>query len=288
MTILSRRDLMRATGLAAVGSTILAAAAPARRPMRVSVQLYSVRGDCAKDFDAALAAVAKMGFEGVEFAGFHGYADRAAALAARLRDLGLAVAGAHLPTAQLRGDALGRTIEFHHALACPFLIVGGDDDITHPERSRVLADTFNEAAVKLKPHGMACGYHNHTQEFGKTPDGGTWWDLFAERTSPDVVLQQDVGWTTEAGLDPVALIRRHPGRTRITHFKACATAPDRTAIIGQDSVDWPAVITACREVGGTEWMTVEQETYPDGRSPMECTALSLAGLRRILAELPQA
>ena len=286
---LSRRDVLRAAALAAVVGTRPAAAADtaARKPMRVSVQLYSVRGDCAKDFDAALAAVATMGFEGVEFAGYHGYKDRAADLAKRLGDLGLAVAGTHIPTASLRGDALDRTIEFHRAIGCPFLIVPGDGDFTHPEKSKALAETFNAAAAKLAPAGMACGYHNHTKEFGKDGDK-TWWDLFAERTAKDVVLQLDVGWAVEAGLNPVDLIHRHAGRTRITHFKPTAKGPGRKAIIGEDSVDWKAVVAACRDAGGTEWMTVEQESYPDGRSPMDCTAASLAGLKKILGEMKPA
>ena len=288
--LLSRRNALRAAGLAAVAAPrlVAATAAPARKPMRVSVQMYSVRDDCAKDFDAALAAVAKMGFDGVEFAGYHGYRDRPAELQARLADLNLVVAGTHIPTAKLRGDELQRTIEFHQALGCPFLIVGGDGDFTHPEKSKALADTFNAAAERLGPAGMACGYHNHTKEFGKRDDGKTWWELFAERTSPEVILQQDVGWTVTAGLDPVQFIKKYPGRTRTTHFKPAAITPDRRPILGQDSVDWTAVITACRDVGGTEWMTVEQETYEKGRSPMECTALSLAGLRKILADLKPA
>ena len=43
-----------------------------------------------------------------------------------------------------------------------------------------------------------------------------------------------------------------------------------------------AADAACREVGGTEWLTLEQEVYPDGKSPMECTALSLAALTKSL------
>jgi sugar phosphate isomerase/epimerase len=287
---LSRRDLLRAAALAGVAGPRLARAAdaPARKPMRIAVQMYSVRGDCEKDFDAALAAVAKLGFEGVEFAGYHGYQDRPAALKARLADLNLAVAGTHVRTPKLRGDELRRTIEFHQELGCSFLIVPGDGDFTHAEKSTVLADTFNAAAEQLKPLGMACGYHNHTKELQKGDDGKTWWDLFAERTGPDVILQQDVGWTVTAGLDPVEFIKKYPGRTRTTHFKPAALTPDRRPILGQDTVDWPAVITACRDVGGTEWMTIEQETYEKGRSPMECTALSLAGLKKILADLKPA
>jgi sugar phosphate isomerase/epimerase len=130
---------------------------------------------------------------------------------------------------------------------------------------------------------MACGYHNHTSEFKKDGDK-TFWDLFAERTTKDVLLQQDCGWTVAAGLDPVQLMKRYPGRTKTTHFKPTVVGNDssKKAYLGQDSVDWVAVLAGCRQYGATEWITVEQETYPDGKSPMECSAISLAGLRKIL------
>ena len=130
---------------------------------------------------------------------------------------------------------------------------------------------------------MYTGYHNHTHEFKK--DGGkTFWELFAERTSKDVVLQQDVGWTTAAGVDPVAMVRKYPGRSKIIHCKPTVVGGQGKAYIGQDSVKWKPIIAACAEVGGTEWLTVEQEQYPDGKSPMECTRISLAGLKKILAQ----
>jgi sugar phosphate isomerase/epimerase len=241
-----------------------------------------VRDDCAKDFDAALAQLAKMGFTGVEFAGYHNYSGKAKALRQKLDDLNLVPAGTHIGTGSFRGDELKRTIEFHHVLGCKFLIVPGDKDFTDPEKSKALAETFNQTAVALKPMGMFCGYHNHKHEFDK--DGGkTYWDLFAERTSQDVVLQQDCGWTADAGLNPAELVRRYPGRTKITHFKPTVVnnQPGKQPILGQDSVDWVAVLAACREAGGTEWITVEQEIYPDGKSPMACTELSLAGLKKI-------
>ena len=60
---------------------------------------------------------------------------------------------------------------------------------------------------------------------------------------------------------------------------------EKKAILGQDSVDWGAVYNACRSVGGTEWIVIEQEQYPDGKPAMECTEQSLAGLNKILAGL---
>lgn len=248
----------------------------------ISVQLYSVRNDCAKDFDAALAEVAKMGFKGVEFAGYHKYGGKAAELRRKLDELGLKAAGTHIGTGSFRGDELKKTIEFHQTLGCKFLIVPGDGDFTNPEKSKALAETFNKTAEALKPLGMYCGYHNHTHEFTKVDDT-TYWHLFADRTVKDVVLQQDCGWSAAAGYDPVQLIKKYPGRTKITHFKPTVVNNDanKKPILGQDSVDWPAVLAACRQFGGTEWVTVEQEAYPDGKSPMECTQLSLEGLKKI-------
>jgi hypothetical protein len=42
------------------------------------------------------------------------------------------------------------------------------------------------------------------------------------------------------------------------------------------------VYAACTAVGGTEWVVVEQELYPDGKSAMQCTQESLAGLKGLI------
>jgi sugar phosphate isomerase/epimerase len=260
----------------------------AGKKLPVALQLYSVRDFCQKDFDATLAEVAKLGFDGVEFAGYYKYdskngPDKASELKKKLDDLNLKVAATHIGTGTFRGDALKRTIEYHQAIGCKFLVVPGDGDFTHPEKSKALAETFNQTAAVLKPLGMACGYHNHTSEFKKDGDK-TFWDLFAERTTKDVILQQDCGWTAAAGLDPVEMMKRYPGRMRSTHFKPTIVGNDqsRKAILGLDSVDWAKVLQGCIEFGGTEWVTLEQETYPDGKTSMECSALSFAALKKLM------
>lgn len=42
-----------------------------------------------------------------------------------------------------------------------------------------------------------------------------------------------------------------------------------------EMIDWTSFITACEEVGGTEWFSVEQEDYPDGLTPMQYVERSL-------------
>jgi len=282
----TRRSVLRTVGLGTMGLAMRAHGShAARAPIPIALQLYSVREDCRQDFDAALAAVAAMGVAGVEFAGYYHYEKRPAELRRRLDDLNLSAAGTHLRTSALADEAIAATIDFHQAIGCRFLIVPSDGAFTDPEKSRALAETFNRAAARLKPLGMACGFHNHKGEFA-TDGGKTYWNLFAERTTLDVILQLDCGWATMAGLDPGDLVRTHPGRTRSTHFKPVVLpehAQTRKALLGEDSVDWAPVYQACVAVGGTEWIVLEQEEYPDGRSPMDCTRQSLAGLRTIVA-----
>ena len=283
---MTRRTVL---GLAAGGAAMIAAgpafgslSLPPKTDQNIALQLYSVRSHCKKDFDATLEAVAKMGYEAVEFAGYYKYASDPEGLRKRLDDLGLKVAGTHTRTNTLVGDSLKKTIDFHRKIGCKLLIVPADKAVCHPEDSKAFAETLVQAAEALKPEGMACGFHNHAREFGKH-EGKTWWDLLAERTNDDVVLQLDVGWSTHAGVDSAALIRKYPGRTVTAHFKPhLGKDADGQPVIGQDSVKWKEIITACREVGGTEWFTVEQEKYIKGKTPLECSELSLKGLKEIL------
>ncbi len=285
---LSRRQFVSSSALAATFLGMapdLLAQSIRRGKQHIGVQLYSVRDDCGKNFDNALEQIAKMGFEGVEFAGYYNYAGKAKELRQKLDSVNLKGISTHIGTGNLRGDALKKTIEFHQIVGCKYLIVPGDGDFTSHDKSAALADTFSQVAETLKPLGMACGYHNHTHEFQKDGDK-TYYDLFAERTTKDVVLEQDCGWSAYAGVNPVDLMTRYPGRFKEVHFKPAVIPadeknPTKKAIFGQDSVDWVSVLAGCRKVGGTEWVLIEQEVFPDGKPPMECTSQSLAGLKKI-------
>jgi sugar phosphate isomerase/epimerase len=286
--VISRRDMLKMTAAGAVLAGLRPAGAWAKDAATspgIALQLYSVRGDCAKDFDKALAEVAGMKFDAVEFAGYHKYSGDAKGLRKVLDDLGLKVAATHIGTGSFNDDALAGTIDFHKTIGCKYLVVPGDKRFTDPEGSKELAEIFNRSAEALKRVGMYCGYHNHTHEFEKAGDT-TYWELFAQRTSQDVVLQQDVGWSTAAGQDPAALIRKYPGRSQVIHCKPALVSGDRgRPIIGEDSVKWAEILTAAKEVGATEWFTLEQEAYLPDTSPMECVRLSLSGLKKIVAGL---
>jgi sugar phosphate isomerase/epimerase len=108
--------------------------------------------------------------------------------------------------------------------------------------------------------------------------------VIAKNTPKNAIMQQDVGWTTFAGKDPVAYVKQYPGRTTTTHFKAkFREGASGTPIIGQDKTDWVALTRAVRQVGGTDWIIIEQEEYPNGMGQLETVAASLKGLRQVFA-----
>ena len=92
-----------------------------RRKMQIGLQLYSVRKDCAKDLAGTIAAVAKMGYMGVEFAGYH---DKSAKeIRKMLDDNGIVCCGTHTGLDTLLGDNLKKTIEFNKTIGNRFLVV---------------------------------------------------------------------------------------------------------------------------------------------------------------------
>ena len=243
----------------------------------IALQLYSLREDCPGDFPGVLKSVAEMGYDGVEFAGYHGF--EATELKKILDDLGLKVAGTHTGIDTLLGDEFEKTVEFNKILENKFLIVPGLPE----ERTSSIAawldtaEVMNDIAAKLKEHGMATGYHNHWVEFTEM-DGKLPWDEFFAATSEDVVMQLDTGNAMHGGAEPLHYLEKFPGRARTVHLKEFKTGAD-AVLIGDGEVDWAKCFKLCETVGGTEWYIVEQESYPEPNTPMESVKKCIDALK---------
>jgi sugar phosphate isomerase/epimerase len=278
------RKIARPTLMAAFISCSTAADVVPTSP-QLSVQLWSVREDVARDFNGTLKNLAAMGFKGVEFAGDFGpYATDPQGLRALLSGLGLQASGAHVPMEQLSPANLDATAAFYQALGTRYLIVPMDMRAFKVESAKAVAAELEVVQQKLTTLGMQVGYHNHKPEMLGEP-GHTPWDVIATNTSPSVILQQDVAWTAAAGKNPVDIINAYPGRTVTTHYKAAVPGGGdaQQAIIGDDTLDWKALLQANMTVGGTLWIVVEQEVYPDGMTPLQSVEASLNGLQAIMA-----
>lgn len=223
----------------------------------IALELYSVRDDCAKDLGGSLAKVAKMGYAGVEFAGWHNHA--AGDIRKMLDDTGLKMAGSHTPWGDVQDEKLDATIEFNKILGNRFLIVPGlpRELIKTADDWKKMADFFNRVAGKLKPHGMLTGYHNHTIEF-KPLDGKIPWDVFFSNTKKEVVMQVDTGNCMHGDGDPMEYLERYPGRAITIHLKEFSKT-NQKALLGEGDVPWTRVFDYAENRGATEWYIVEYE-----------------------------
>jgi sugar phosphate isomerase/epimerase len=272
----TRREFLGAIGAAGVtlglGVAPLAQAADSKK-IPVGLQLYSVREQCQKDLPGTLAAVKKIGYPAVEFAGYY---DRSAKdLRKLLDDNGLIACGTHTPYESVQGDKLKETVEFNRTIGNKFLIVPWMNEAKSKQEWLDRAKLFNEIADKVKPDGMWVGYHAHQHDFNQI-EGVTAWDVFFGNTKPEVIMQLDTSNCCEGGADPVAVLKKYPGRARSIHIKAFGGGPD--AVIGEDKVDWKAVFAFCESKGKTQVYVLEHES---GKDPLDAVKRSYEALKKM-------
>lgn len=243
----------------------------------IGLQLYSIRENTASDPAGSLVNVAEMGYAAVEFAGFFDWS--APDVRRALDDLRLKCCGAHIGIQTMLPDVFEATVEFQRIIGNQFLIVPGlpAEYTGSPANYRKTAALFNELAKKLEPHGMYVGYHCHEGDF-RPVEGEIPWEILADNTEDRVVLQMDTGNCLAGGGDPVAYLRKYPGRARTVHLKA-DYAHQENSLIGEDDQDYAGIFAACAEVAGPEWYIVEQESYPV--PPLESVQVCLNNLRQM-------
>ncbi len=267
----SRRNFLQSTfvtgALSALGASslpnLLAAEDYGAKRIPIGLQLYTIGGDLRKDAAGSLARVAKMGYKGVEFAGYP--SQDAKEVRKMLDDNGLKCCGSHVGINTLEGDNFARSVEFaktigNTRLIAPSLFRKFSDD---PEKDKKMiedmADTISEIADKLKPEGLRTGFHCHPGEFRKIGNS-TVWDIFFSRAKKEVIMQCDLGHMGSAGVDPVVYMTRYPGRASTVHVKPSAKKK-HGGLVGDadDNLNWPEIFKACEGVGGTEWYIVEYD-----------------------------
>ncbi len=241
----------------------------------IGLQLYSVREDAANNLSSVLYQVGKMGYAGVEFAGYYGHS--APDVRKMLDDNGLVCCGGHIGIDLMLGDALASTIEYQQILGNRFLIVPGLSPERNGSKQAWLhtASLMNDIAEKLEPHGMRTGYHNHHTEF-LDMDGELPWDIFFGNTSPKVIMQFDTGNAMHGKAEAGPYLSKYPGRAATVHLKEYSSTDDK-ALIGEGEVKWPEIFELCETVGNTEWYVVEQESY--AYPPLNCAAQCLINLQ---------
>jgi sugar phosphate isomerase/epimerase len=227
------------------------------------LELYSVRDELTKDLHGTVRAVAKMGYEAVEF--YSPYYSWTAGTAKEVRklldDLGVRCPSTHNSAQALTAEGLAKAIELNQILGSRQIVMASAGPVSGADGWKGVADRLSAAAEKLKPLGMAAGFHNHRIEW-EPVDGVRPMDVLASNTPADVVLQLDVGTCVQAGADPVEWIRKHPGRIRSIHCKDWAPGRGFAVLVGEGAAPWEKIIEAAESGGGVECYLIEQEEGP--------------------------
>ena len=235
----------------------------------IGVQLYSVRVAAERDLAGTLAAIAKMGYEGVEFAGYYGKDPKD--IRKMLDDTGLKCCGTHTGFGEFRDDRFERTAELHKTLGTKFMIVPGGLPNNDLARHKEWVDGFNQIAEKAKPLDLYIGYHAHGYD-ANLLEGVSAWERFFDATAQDVIMQMDIGNYKDGGGDPYAMIEKYKGRSKTVHLKEGGQG---SPILGSGTVDWKRVFELSETVGGVEWYVVEDERGPDSLERIEKCLVAL-------------
>lgn len=260
MTSISRRTFLAIAGTIPLAGRLAAAASK----VPVGLELYTVRDALAKDLMGTVRAVAKMGYEVVEF--YSPYYQWTPQMAADVRklldDLGIRCHSTHNDSAALGADGLQKAIDLNHAIGSRYIVMASAGQVTGLDGWKGVADKLNAAAARLEPLGMAAGYHNHGLEWHEV-DGKRPMDVLAAGTGKGVALQFDIGTAVEAGVDPVAWINANPGRIKSMHCKDWkAGGVGYGAIFGEGDAPWAKIFQAAESTGGIEYYLIEQEAGP--------------------------
>lgn len=241
--------------------------------MKIAVQVYSVREHISdsETLLKALEEIKKIGYDGVEFAGYFG--TDAAAIKSKLDEIGLVAVGGHISLDDFKEGKLEDTIEFQHILGVKTIGVGGAPHSTMEEAEntgRVLGDAQKYAMEK---YGIKTYYHNHTEEFKPLENGLLPIDVIGGLCP----LEIDTYWSHHAGVDNYKFITEN--KDKIIHIHLKDGIDGKPMALGEGDNDIPAVIKAAKEIG-IEWVIVENDDpVPTG---FEDIARSLKYLKGII------
>lgn len=278
----SRRSFLKLTGAAVLASAIPASAFQRGKGLPVGLELYSVRDELMKDLMGTVRAVAKLGYEVVEFYSpyYQWTPDYAREVRKLLDDVNLKCLSTHNGRNALESDGLKKAIELNQILGAKTIVMASPGRTANKDDWKKVADTLTQAGETLKPLGMRAGYHNHQLEFTEK-DGFRPIQFLAANTPENVTLQFDVGTCMEVGFDPLAWINANPGRIRSLHLKDWGAGAERgyKVLFSEGDTPWKKVLDAAERTGGAEYFLIEQEG--SRYSSLETAERCLANFRKI-------
>ncbi|WP_318614497.1 sugar phosphate isomerase/epimerase [Sporosarcina sp. YIM B06819] len=246
----------------------------------IGLQLYSIKDSSEKDLLGTLEKVAKMGYNGAQFAGFFNL--DAADVKAKMDSVGIKAAGSHVQIEQLQ-HRLDETLKYHEIIENDLIIVS-----SLPKEMRTTADDYKRSAAildkiggNLYARGFKLAYHNHGFEF-ESFDGTTGFDiLFGNTTSDHLKMELDCFWAAYAGHNPIEIIEKYADNCVSLHIKDMIVKDNQyiSTELGTGTLPLADFVRKGNEVGAL-WLVVEQEEFT--KDPLDSAEVNVKEIRRLL------
>lgn len=251
----------------------------------VGIQLYTVTTELEEDRDGTLKKIAEIGYTEAESASSNYYGLKPKEFADILKSFGLNWRAHHITGAQWQPDKPIKNLRDNYQevvndiaeggvkyLVCSSIPVGKMEDIKQS------IDTLNKTGEACKKAGVGFAFHNHTWEFNKV-DGQLPYDMFLSQISADLMkMELDLAWAVKAGVDPVELFKKYPGRFPLWHVKDLEKASQKPVEVGTGMVDFKKIFNSA-DTAGLEYYFIEQDQAP---RPLENIAASYTNLKSII------
>jgi sugar phosphate isomerase/epimerase len=274
-----------------IPSRVLASSMVNRKSFNVGIQLYSIRDAMKKDSIGSLKKVSDLGYKYLEMADysagkFYGY--KPSELKKIVGDLGMEILSSHthVEAASETLDNAKKMVEAHADLGVKYLVQPwvNPQDRTIEKYKSMIGD-WNKIARITHDSGIQFGYHNHNFEFANIDGIVPYYDLFLKELDPELVtMEVDLYWVSKAGIDPVDLFKKYPGRFQLFHFKdkTVESEPifdimkDDICSVGEGVIDYKRIYEA-REIAGMKHFFVEDDNQGNGK-PFEGIETSIKNL----------
>ncbi|EGM79286.1 sugar phosphate isomerase/epimerase [Rheinheimera sp. A13L] len=220
-------------------------AAPAK--VVPGLQLYTLRDLMSQSVADTLKLVAGVGYTQLEFAG---YFDQTPKQVKHIMDNeGLSAPSGHVPLEVMQQN-LDLVIEQAQIMGHKFIVLPylTDEQRKTLDQYKALAAFLNKAGERIQAAGMQLTYHNHDFEFF-TLSGEVPYDVLLNETDARLVqMELDLYWVVKAGLNPLDLFARDPGRFPLWHVKDMDKAGG-FADVGKGVIDFKPMFAKAHQAG---------------------------------------
>lgn len=272
--MIPRRTFLKQTGLVVAATTLIPShLLAAEQDKALGLQLYSLRDFLKKkDLQNIISKISQVGIKEIETYGYSREAlfwgHKAREFKQMLSDYGLNSPSGHYSGGDyLTGDK--NISDFNYILDAAkemdqkYIIIP-----SIPGSLQESIDGFKRSAEKLteigemcKDQGMKLAYHNHAFEF-KDFQGKNGMEIFLTEIDKDLIdFELDIYWVVRAGIDPVSLFKKYPGRFKLWHIKDMMKADETlNTEIGAGSINYKEMM-AYTQTSGLEHLIIEQENF---------------------------